>query len=84
MPGGCARHLLQALADTMQADMIAGFTLAAARTGVPLIDLRDRLCPQVTCTRVSDGRPVYVDGGHISVGLSAALSGGVVEQLEAR
>ena len=74
----------RAFADTMQADMLAGFALAAARTGVPLIDLRDRLCPQGTCTTEIDGRPVYLDGGHISVGLSTALAGDVLEQLEAR
>jgi len=70
----CSVRMPREFADQMQADMIYAYKSAAEATGVPLIDLRDYMCPGGVCLTVEDERFRYLDGGHISVEESVRLA----------
>lgn len=79
--GSCSIDMPREFSDTAQETMLNAFAKAARDTGVPLLDLRDDLCPSGSCRTQRDGRTLYLDGGHISVEESAALAPRVIAAL---
>ena len=56
---------------------------AATATGASILDLREDLCPDGTCTTWRDGVGVYRDEDHLSVAESAALAPRFTEAIRA-